>query len=105
MAEDRVRDLERELRDARAACEEALRRASDVFYEIVSAFSAEDLLAKDRGHSNQRLMETLRDHLRTPEQIRKIAADGFELCVRALAAMGASDVMIHECGERDMEHW
>jgi len=94
--------------DRELAAEEALRRASDKFYEIVSAFSAEGLLAKDRNPSNQRLMEMLREvreQLRTPEQLRKIAADGFELCVRALAAMGASDVTIHECGERDMEHW
>jgi len=28
-----------------------------------------------------------------------IAVDGFELSARSLAAMGAADVTIHECGE------
>ena len=77
--------------------DQVLRRASEMFHEIVSAFSSEDLLA---GCRNAIVADKLRDNLRTRDQIRRIAADGFELCVRALAAAGASDVTIHECGEQ-----
>ena len=77
--------------------DQVLRRASEMFHEIVSAFSSEDLLANCR---NDVVAETLRKNLRSRDQIRRIAADGFELCVRALAAAGAPDVTIHECGEQ-----
>jgi len=80
--------------------EETLRGAADMFHEIVSAITAQDLLANPR---NARAQEMLRDKLRSPDQLRKIAADGFELCVRALAQMGASDVTIHECGKGAIE--
>ena len=84
------------------ASEVAMERASEMFHEILSAFASEDLLA---GCSNAVVAEKLRDNLRTRDQIRKIAADGFELCVRALAQMGAPNVSIHECGKRDLEPW
>lgn len=67
-----------------------------MFHEVVSALSAEDLLA---GCRNAVVAEKLRENLRTRDQIRRIASDGFELCVRALAEMGAADVTIHECGK------
>ena len=73
----------------------ALRRAADKFHEVVSALAAEDLLAD--AH-NKIVAEKLRESLRSRGQIKQIAADGFELCVRALAEMGAPDVTIHECG-------
>ncbi len=89
--------------------EEALRRASQLFHEIATSHSAERLIARER-ESGQGLMtdimrEKLRLDLRSSDQVFKIAADGFEVCVRALAAMGATDVTIHECGEKDMETW
>lgn len=75
-----------------------------MFHEIVSAFSSEDLLADCK---NAVVAEKLRDNLRTRDQIRRIAADGFELCVRALAKMGAPGVTIHECSEQALgeEPW
>lgn len=79
------------------ASEQALRDAADRFHEIVSAFAAKDLLADAR---NEKIAGSLREKLRTHDQIKKIASDGFELCVLALAARGASDVTIHECGEK-----
>lgn len=85
-----------------ARSEHALRGAADMFHEIVSAFSAEDLNADCR---NAIIATTLRENLRSRDQLRRIAADGFELCVRALAAAGAPDVTIHECGERALEEW
>jgi len=33
----------------------------------------------------------------TGEEIEKLCADGFEICVRALMALGAKDVTIFEC--------
>jgi hypothetical protein len=68
-----------------------------MFHEIVSAFSSEDLLA---GCRNAVVAEKLRENLRTRDQIRRIAVDGFELCVLALAAASAPNVTIHTCGEQ-----
>lgn len=79
---------------------EVLRRASNLFHEIGSAISAESLIVDVR---NAILADKLRENLRSSDQIRKIATDGFELCVRALAAAGATDVTIHECGSRDFD--
>lgn len=89
--------------------EAALRKAAALFHEIVGAHSARSLIAQERA-SEQRSMtdvmrEDLRQRLRTSDQVSQIAADGFELCLRALAEMGAKDVTIHECGEKDMEQW
>ena len=81
-----------------ATSDQTLRRASEMFHEIVSAFSSEDLLAGCRNSAA--VAETLRKNLRTRDQIRRIAADGFELCVRTLAQVGAPDVTVHECGDR-----
>jgi hypothetical protein len=78
------------------APDQALRDAADRFHEIVSAIAAKDLLADTR---NAKIADSLREKLRSRDQIKKIAVDGFESCVRALAAMGAPDVTIHECGD------
>ena len=83
--------------DARSESEQALRNVADMFHEIVSAHAAEDLNADCR---NAVVAGKLRESLRSRDQIKKIATDGFELCVRALAEMGAPDVTIHECGEK-----
>jgi hypothetical protein len=84
--------------------EHALRGAADMFHEIVSAFYSEDLLADRR---NAIIEEKLRESLRSRDQLRRVAVNGFELCVRALAEMGASDVTIHECGKQALgeEPW
>lgn len=79
------------------AGESSLRSAADMFHEVGAAFAAEELLVDVR---NAKLADSLRKNLRTCDQIKKIASDGFELCVRALAAMGAPDVTIHECGDQ-----
>jgi len=76
--------------------EQALRRAADLFHEVGSSATAEDLVADCR---NAILANSLRSKLRSRDQVKRITADGFELCVLALAEMGASDVTIHECGE------
>ena len=75
--------------------EHALRRASEMFHEIMSAISSKDLLV---GCQNVVVVEKLKENLRSRDQIRKIAADGFEVCVRALSVLGDPDVTIHECG-------
>jgi len=74
---------------------QVLRRAADLFHEIGSALAAEALLTDVR---NAVLAASLRENQRSSDQLRAITADGFELCVRALAAAGAPDVTIHECG-------
>lgn len=80
------------------AAEGTLRRAADLFHEIVSAHTADDLLSRSSGPALIVIRDRLRDSLRSRDQIKKLASDGFELCVRALAEMGAPDVTIHECG-------
>jgi hypothetical protein len=84
------------------ASEQALRRAADLFHEIAAAIGSEDRLASCR---NTIVAEKLRGNVRSREQLQRVAADGFELCVRALAALGAPDVTIHECGERQLAPW
>jgi hypothetical protein len=74
---------------------EVLQRVSGMFHEIMSAISSKDLLARCQ---NAVVTEKLKENLRTEDQIRKIAANGFEACVMALSVAGAPDVMIHECG-------
>jgi hypothetical protein len=81
----------------RGESEQVARRAADMFHEILSALSSEDLVADTR---NAIMAEKLREHMRSRDQLKKLAGDGFELCVRSLAAMGAPDVTIHECGEQ-----
>jgi len=85
----------------RSEKEQTLRRAADMFHEIGSAISSENLLGKPRV--NAVIAEKLRGNVRSREELQKIAADGFELCVRALAEMGAKDVTFRECAEKDME--
>jgi len=75
--------------------ERALRRSADLFHEIGSALAVEPLLADAR---NAILADKLRENCRSSDQLRSISAEGFELCVRALAQLGAADVTIHECG-------
>ena len=92
------------LRRGYLAGEPSLRGAADLFHEVGSALAAEELLVDVR---NAKIADSLRENLRTHDQIRKIATDGFELCVRALAEMGATDVTIRECGKQALgeEPW
>jgi hypothetical protein len=85
-----------------APSKQALRQAADKFHKILSTLSSRRMLANDRPLTVpiREMLEA--NSVRDPE---KLAADGFELCVRALADLGAPDVMIHECGEQDLEHW
>ena len=67
--------------------EEPLHRCASYFHALLTALAGNDY----RTHG---------------AHIRRLSADGFELCVRALAQMGATDVSIHECGASAMdEHW
>lgn len=88
------RDVYMRIAAQRGESEQVARRAADMFHEILSALSSEDLVADSR---NAIMADK---HMRSREQLKKIAADGFELCARHLAAMGAPDVTIHECGEQ-----
>lgn len=84
----------------RSAREQPLRQASDMFHEIGAAYEARRLLDQE-GHKMPQVMhDAITSKLRAPAAITKIAAEGFELCVRALAEMGATDVTIHECGKQ-----
>lgn len=85
---------------------QVLRDAADTFHRIGAALNAERLLSREDNKLTTPLLEALVSKKLSTHDLIKAAADGFELCVRALAEMGASDVMIHECGERDFEeHW
>lgn len=76
--------------------EPTLRRAASLFHEVGSSISADALLPTCH---NEVLAAKMRGNQRSPDQIKKLTADGFELCVIALANMGAKDVTIHECGK------
>jgi len=80
--------------------EEALRAAADAFHRIVADHGARKLLGRAMP---QPMFDSMIGKLLDPSQVEEIAADGFEMCARALAAMGASDVTIHECTARDLE--
>ena len=86
-----------------APAEDALRAAADAFHKIVSDHGARKLLKREGHKMPTPMYDSLVGKLLDPSQVDKIAADGFEICVRGLAAMGASDVSIHECGARDLE--
>jgi hypothetical protein len=77
-----------------APADAALRRGADLFQEIKLAIGV------DVDVQSNLVVPALLHQKRTPAQLRRITADGFELCVYALAAAGAKDVTIYECGER-----
>lgn len=92
-----IADMEESSRSLSTA-EQALMRSSHLFHEIQMAIDVDADVSRG-GAERPR-------HRRSPDQLKSITADGFEVCVRALAAMGASDVTIHECGEQSFEeHW
>ena len=84
----------------RAERETPLRQAADMFHEIGAAYEARRLLDREEHKMPQAMYDSITGKLRTPAVLTKIAAEGFELCVRALAEMGATDVTIHECGKQ-----
>jgi hypothetical protein len=85
--------------------EVALREASDLFHKILSAIAARRLLDREGHKMPDRLRQGIVDKLLEPEAIERLAADGFEVCVRALVTIGAKDVSIHECSPTEEEHW
>jgi hypothetical protein len=85
--------------------EVALREASDLFHKILSAIAAKRLLDREGHKMPQPIYESMVAKLLEPEAIERLAADGFEVCVRALAALGAKDVSIHECRPTGEEPW
>lgn len=85
--------------------EKTLRGAADAFHRIVSAIGVEKLLARSGSKLPSKIFEDFTAKKLTPDEMSKVAADGFELCVRALVELGATDVAIHECGDRELEEW
>ena len=85
--------------------EAALREASGLFHQILSAIAAKRLLDREGHKMSQPIFDGLVTKLMEPEAIERLAADGFETCVRVLAAMGAKDVTIHECNPTEEESW
>jgi hypothetical protein len=83
--------------------EAALRAAADRFMEIVTGLASARLLEREGAKLPQAFYDKLTADVLSNEAIEKIAADGFEGCVRALAALGAKDVSIFECRASDME--
>ena len=66
--------------------EQALRQAADLFHEVGSAIAADDLIVDCR---NAKLADKLRENQRSRDQLKKIAADGLELCTQAVIPRGA----------------
>jgi hypothetical protein len=75
--------------------EQVLRDAADRFHRILSALESRRLIA--RGVKNAVLHSAIAAKVIPDEEISRVAADGFEACVRALHDMSASDVTIREC--------
>ncbi len=84
-----------------AAAIAALDRASELFHEILSAINAKrilaDLPASPSNPAQTWLRTELEKNLRDDKVIARLAADGFELCVRQLHAMGVPDITITSC--------
>jgi len=68
---------------------------ADRFHKILGFATGQKILS-----SHPFLTPTMREHIVNEQmgvEIDKLAADGFEQCVRALVELGAPDVSIHEC--------
>lgn len=85
--------------------EDALRAAADIFHKIVSDHGAREILDREGHKMPQLMVDSMTSKLLDPAEVDRLAADGFEICVRALAALGATDVSIHECKASDLEIW
>jgi hypothetical protein len=83
--------------------EDALRSAADQFHKILAGLNSAKLLARNGHKMPSPMFDKLSSAVLSNDEIVRTAADGFETCVRALAALGAKDVTIHECGEQDLE--
>jgi len=80
--------------------EKTLREVADAFHRIAGSLNADRLLSRDGYKMPTIVFDKLVEAKLTPEAMMRVAVDGYELCIRTLAEMGASDVTIHECGER-----
>lgn len=85
------------------SAETALREAADRFHKIVTGIASARLLAREGVKMSSLVYESMAADVLSSEEIEKIAADGFEVCVRALARLGAPDVSIHECRAEDID--
>lgn len=85
------------------SAEVALREASDLFHQILSALTARRFLTSGKPLTEPMRVEFVKRAI-DQEAIEKLAADGFERCVLALHALGAEDVTIHECSPTEEEH-
>lgn len=86
---------------------EVLKRASDLFHEILSAINAKELVAglpvgKGVSAAQFKMREALEKKLLDDAAIARRAGNGFELCVLQLAAMGVSDITFTSCGPGDI---
>lgn len=81
----------------------ALREAASRFHKIVAGIASARLLARAGAKMSSPGRESMGAAVLSSEEIEKIAAEGFEACVWALARLGAADVSIHECRAEDMD--
>lgn len=85
-----------------ADVDETLRTASELFHKILGSLASQRLLARE-GKMTQPIRDSLTSKVFTSQEMEGLAADGFEACVRLLAARGAPDVSIHECNPQEHE--
>ncbi len=78
-----------------------LSAAVDALGKIMSAMAGRRLLA--RGIRNDVIRAKLESEALADEQIEKVAADGFEAGVMALAAIGYPGTTVHVCNPTDGE--
>ena len=76
---------------------DAIRQSAARFHEILSSLSAEKILADRKQSLTTPLYESMSSKVRSPDELKKLAADGFEALVLLLNDLGVPDVSVHAC--------
>jgi hypothetical protein len=76
---------------------DAIRQSAARFHEILSSLTADKILAERKQSLTTPLYGSMCSKVRSPEEMQRLAADGFEALVRLLNDLGVPDVSVHAC--------
>lgn len=76
---------------------DAIRQSAARFHEILSSLSAEKILAERKQSLPTPLYESMCSKVRSPEEMQRLAAGGFEALVRLLNDLDVPDISVHTC--------